>query len=494
MKLEEFDFDLSHSNLLSALPYELLEMVFEFLVAEDLKRLLGLETRLREIIISSPITMRKLKLLLNESWMEKVEFIKNRGECVKALDFEFCNFELPDEFRDLMKLMRNIECLRLGNIHLAAENYNKKFKIFLMKFHKLKKLDLDNSQAVGKFVRLYLRKVQVKRLRLDFCHYNVAEEFVSLLTNQLDLETLELAGFNNILFQSLFKRDISYMLRFELKRLILNHRVTHNELFFRFVKELESIEFLEIQKEIESQEFFNVVFAMKNLKSLTLATNFVTLRNIDFKKATNSSIEELVLVTRSQYGIEQTINYLVSKLLSLKTLKVMNIKTDASDQMLAFVHLRKLESFHIENSKLKFIQNIKFDNLRSLHLTMLHPFLKFEDWENFFRHNTKIEKIVLSEFEVYYVIEAIKLEIEKFIHNFHFIEKSLKHLEINQQMRYQKPIKVFIDIGAKRKIMKVSDSFIKICRNEFHYLRKLADFELSYYADEYFELNNKYLK
>lgn len=491
MELEGFKF---HSNLLSGLPFELLEMIFEFLETVDMKQLLGLEARLREVIIASPITMRKLKLLLNESWMEKVEFVKDRGECVRAVDFEFCNFELPEEFRDLMKLMRNVECLRLGNIHLAAENYRRKSKILFMKFHKLKSLDLDNSQAVGKFVRLYLRKVQVKSLRLDFCHYNVAEEFITLLTNQLDLETLELAGFNNILYQSLFKTDISYMLRFQLKRLILNHRVTRNELFLKFIKELDSFEFLEIHKEIEFQEFFDVVFAMKNLKSLTLATNFVTLKNIDFKKATNSKIEELVLVTRSQYGIEQTINYLVSRLLSLKTLKVKNVKTDTSDQMLGFVYLKQLENLHIENSKLKFIQNIKFDNLRSLHLTMLHPFLKFDDWENFFRNNTKIEKIVLSEFEVYYVIEAIKAEIEKFVNNFHFIEKSLKHLEINQELRYQKPIKVFIDISAARKIMKVSDSFIKICRSEFHYLRKLADFELSYYADDYFELNNKYLK
>lgn len=492
MKLEELDY--LPSNPLSALPFELLEIIFEFLATDDLKQLLSVDARLRDVIISSPISMRKLKLSLNESWMEKVEFIKNRGDCVKALDFEFCHFEQPEEFRDLMKVMRNIESLRLGNIQLALENYRRKFNICLIKFSKLKYLDLDNSQAVGKFIRLYLKKAQVKSLRLDFCHYNVCDEFVALLTNQLDLETLELSGFSNILFQSLFQNDICYMMRFELKRLVLNLRVTNNPIFFKFVQELETIEALEIYKEIETQEFFNAVFAMRNLRSLTLATHFVTLRNIDFKKATNSKIEELVLVTRSQYGIEQTINYLLSRLLSLKALKVINVKTDSSDQMLAFVHLKKLERLYIENSKLKFIQNIKFDNLRSLHLSNLHPFLKFEDWENFFRLNNKIERIVLSEFEVYYVIEAIKAEIEKFVNNFHFIEKSLRHLEINQELRYQKPIKVFIDIGVTRKIMKVSDSFIKICRNEFHYLRKLADFELTYFADDYFELNNKYLK
>lgn len=481
-------------DALSQLPFELLEIIFQFLNVHDLKRLLDLGGRIRDVIISSPISMRKLKLFLNENWMDQVWFVKESGDCVMELDFDFCNFEQPDEFRDLMKLMRNIEKLKLSNVHISAENFNKKFKVLLMKFHKLKVIDLDNSQAMGKLVRHYLRKVQVKSLRLDFCHYNVAHELVELLWNQQSLTTLELSGFNNILYQSLFKHDISYTISFELKRLILNHRVTRHELFLKFLSVLTTLEFLEVHKEIEVQDFFNVVFAIQNLRSLTLATNFVTLKNIDFKKVTNSKINELVLITRSQYGIEQTINYLVTKLLNLKTLKIMNTKTDSSDQLLGFVHLKKLENLHIENSKLKFIQNVKFNNLRSLHLSKLHPFLKFEDWENFFQNNRKIEEIVLSEFEVYYVIESIKSEIEKFVNNLHYIEKSLKHFEVHQELRYQKPIKLFIDINDKRKIMKVSDSFIKICRNEFHYLRKFSDFKLSYYADDYFELNNKYLK
>lgn len=489
MELDDFCFE---SNPLSKLPFELLEIIFEFLEADDLKGLLSLGGRAREVIVASPIAMRKLKMFLNENWLEKVSFIKDRGECVKALDFDFSSFEMPEQFRDLMKLMRNIEKLRLTNVHIAAENVNKKFKIFTMKFHKMNSLDLDNSQAIGKLVRLYLKKVQVKRLRLDFCHYNVAHELVELLRNQMSLTTLELSGFNNILYQSLFKHDISYTFWFELKRLILNHRVTHNELFMKFFKALTTLECIEVHKEIETQEFFNIVFAIEKLKSLTLATNFVTLKSIDFKKAANSKIEELVLNTRSQYGIEQTLNYLVTKLLHLKTLKVINMKTDSSDQMLAFVHLKKLEKLHIENSKLKFIQNIKFDNLRSLHLSKLHPYLKFEDWENFFRNNRKIEEIVLSEFEVYYVIDSIKAEIDKFVDNLHFIEKTLKHFEVYQELRYQKPIKVYIDFNEK--VMKVSDSFIKICRSEFHYLRTLSDFKLTYYADEHFELNNKYLK
>ena len=491
LDLDDFS---NNRNFLNQLPFELLEIIFQFLNVEDLKCLLDLGERVRDVAVTSPISMRKLKLFMNEDWMEQVKFIKESGDCVKDLVFDFCNFETPDEFRDLMKLMRNVERIKLSNVHITADNFNKKFKVLAMKFYKLNHLDLDNSQAMGKLVRLYLKKVQVKRLRLDFCHYNVATEFVELLWNQQSLETLELSGFNNILYQSLFQHDISYTIAFELKRLILNHRVTRHEFYLKLLRILTSLEFLEVHKEVENQDFFNIIFAMENLKSLTLATNFVTLKNIDFKKATNSKIEELVLVTRSQYGIEQTINYLVTKLLNLKTLKIVNMKTDSSDQLLGYVHLKNLETLHIENSKLKFIQNVKFDQLRCLHLSNLHPFLKFEDWENFFKNNPKIEKIVLREFEVYYVIESIKVEIEKFVKNLHFVEKSLKHFEIYQELRYQKPIKLFIDISEKRKIMKVSDSFIKICRNEFHYLRKLADFHLSYYADDYFELNNKYLK
>lgn len=491
MKME---FEGFQANPLNELPFELLEMIFEFLQTQDLKSLLHLGERVRDVVIKSPIAMRKLKLSLMENWGEKVAFLKEFGDCVIDLDFDFCDFEVPEEFRDLMKLMRNVEKLKLCNLHIAAENFNKRFRVLQMKFHKLHTLDIDNSQAMGKLVRLYLKKLYVTKLRLDFSHYNVSTEFTRLLQNQHDLKTLELSGFHNILYQSLFHYDISYTIWFQLERLILNHRVTHNELFFNFLKELTTLQHLEIHKEIESQDFFNIVFEMKNLKSLKLATNFVTLKNIDFKKVTNSKIEELVLVTRSQYGIEQTLNFLVTKLTNLKSLKVVNMKTDSSDQMLGFVHLKKLEKLYVENSKLKFIQNIKFENLRFLHLNKLHPFLKLEDWENFFRNNRKIEEIILSEFEVYYVIESIRTEISKFIYNLHYIEKSLKKFEVYQEMRYQKPIKVDLRLSEKQKTMKVSDSFIKFCRDEFHFLRKFADFDLSYYADDYFELNNKYLK
>lgn len=483
----------SGPNLLCDLPFELLEMVFEYLEREDLRSLLYCDNRVHDVVVASPISMRKLKLSLNESWREKVSFIREFGECVKALSIEFCNFDFPSEFCELMKSMRSIESLKVANVHIEAENFNKKYKILLMKFGKLRHLSVDNSQAVGKLVRLYLRKVQVKSLRLDFSHYNVHEELVELLRNQRKLETLEMAGFNNILYSSLFRHDISYTFEFELKKLILNHRVIKHELFLRFLKALPLVE-LEVNKEIESQDFFNVVFAMETLRSLTLATNFVTLKNIDFKKAVNSKLQELVLVTRNQYGVDQTINFLVTKLLDLRTLKIVNLKTDTSDQLLGFVHLKSLEKLHIENSKLKFLQNIKLDHLRSLHLHNVHPFLKFEDWEKFFLANRKIEEIVVTDFEVYYVTEAIKSEIGKIINNLKPIEKNLRRLEIFQELRYSKPIKVAMRISENQKTLKVSDSFIKVCRDDFHYLRKLADFKLTYYADEYFELNNKYLK
>lgn len=479
------------------LPYELLEIIFDHLKTEDLKCLLHLGGYLREVITTSPLTMRKLKLLLSENWREKLSFVRDSGECVKTLEFDRCNFEDPGEFRDVLRMMKNIENLKISNVHITAENFNKKFKVLALKFTKINSLNIDNSQAAGKLYRLYMKNLRVEELTLDFCHYNVTTEFVRLLQYQHSLKTLQLSGFNNILYQSLFQTDISYTFWFQLHRLIINHRVTKNEFFLKFLKALTSLQQLEVHKEIEIQEFFNTIFEMPNLRSLTLATNFVTLKSIDFKKTSNSQIEELILITRSQYGIEQTINYLITKLLNLKTLRIFNIKTDSSDQLLGYVHLKKLKNLQIENSKLKFLQNVKFDCLRSLHLNKIHPFLKFEDWENFLKINSRLEEIVISEIEVYYVIESIKIELEKIIHNLHYVAKTLKHFKIDQELRYQKPMRVLIrvcDNDAAKTIMKVSDSFIKICRDEFQMLRKLNNFVLSYYDDDCLTLNNKYLK
>lgn len=77
------------------LPYELLEIIFSYLKREDLITLIGLDYYLRDVIISSALTMRKLKLLLSENWNDKMQFVKNFGNCVKMLELDHCKFEEP---------------------------------------------------------------------------------------------------------------------------------------------------------------------------------------------------------------------------------------------------------------------------------------------------------------------------------------------------------------------------------------------------------------
>lgn len=477
------------------LPYEMLESIFDYVLCNDLKNLMLIESRFREIVITSPRLMRKLRLVLWENWRSRVPFIEENGNNVKELIFDHTSFEKPNEFKDLMKLMRGIEILKLNNVHIIAENITKKYKVLSLKIPKIKKLDMDNSKAVPKVLKLYLKKLQVQELKLDFSHYNTTSDLTEFLCKQKHLKKLTLSGFENIMYKSLFSDDINDRVQFQLKHLIINHRIVPNASFLSFLKTQKSLEKLEVHKEINITEFFNVIFEM-SIASLTLQTNFVTLKNINFKKISNSNISELVLFTKKQYGIEQTINFLVSKLQNLKTLKIINSITDSSDQLLGYVHLKKLENLHIENSKLKFIQNINFNCLKSIHLCKIYPFLKFEDWTNLLKNNTGIEEITLSEIECYYVTESIKTEIDNIIYNLHYL-KFVKIFELYQELRYQKPIKVVMRTTGNVKKMQVSDSFIKICRDEFHLLRKINSTlvqDLSYFADENLYLNNKYLK
>ena len=157
------------------------------------------------------------------------------------------------------------------------------------------------------------------------------------------------------------------------------------------------------------------------------------------------------------------------------------------------MNLKTLQNLSVDNSKLKFLQNIKFENLVTLKLSNIHPFLKSEDWENLFKSNPQIQELFISNFEVYYDVENIKIEVSKVLQNLHYLMKNLKTFELFQELRYKKPIKVLMKRDKSVKILRASDSFIKICRHEFHMLRKFDDFKLVYYADDYFELNNKYL-
>lgn len=315
-------------NPFNDLPFELLELIFEYLDPGDLRSLLSMTGRLYDVIVTSPISMRKLKLNLDENWNASSVFVRESGENVKDATFQYCNFDDPRQFRDLLKHISNVERLKVCNIHISAEVFTRKFRKFFIDLDRLRRLDVDNSQAVGKLLRLYLPDPQVTHLRMDFTHFNVTKEFVKLLWSQIDLTTLELGGFSEIMLRSLFPLDISYMIRFELKKLIFNCGIVSDANFLKCMEIFsETLEELEVHKELESMEFFKLMFKMEKLRALTLATNFITLKTfIDCieaaKKSFHFGIKELTLVTRSQYGIEQPINFIVEKLKNLESLKV----------------------------------------------------------------------------------------------------------------------------------------------------------------------------
>lgn len=315
-------------NPFDFLPFELVELIFEYLEPDDLRSLIAIPGWLRDVLITSPISMRKLQLTLNEDWQEKSVFVRENGENVKTVSFQHCRFDDPRQFRDLLKCMENIEKLKVANIHISAEVFTRKFRRFFVDLANLRRLDIDNSQAVGKLIRLYFHDPQVEEMKLDFSHFNVTKELVRILWSQLDLRVLELSGFSEIMLQSLFSHDISYMIRFELRKLIFNCNIIENSNFLKTLEIFsETLEELEIYKEIEWIEFFKLILRMKKLKALTLATNFVTIKTFidcidSARKSFRFDIKELTLVTRSQYGIEQPINFILEKLASLENLKV----------------------------------------------------------------------------------------------------------------------------------------------------------------------------
>lgn len=465
------------------LPYEILEEAFRYLPSKDAKSLLEVNHRIREIVMTSGAVMRMLPVFLGEHWHNHMDFLKAYGDAVRDLRFDHCMFNSPEEFKEAIKLLQGIECLKLTNVHIKAENYKKEFEVIVIKFPRLKKIEMDNSKANGKILS-FLKKTQVKQLKLDFCHFNVTTEFTDFFSQQEDLHTLFLSGWENVLMESLFGVTIIFKICFQLKKLVLDHNIIKNEHFFNFLRFQTEIEELEILKEVQTEDFVNLVFTeFKKLKRLTLRTNFVSLKNINFKKAALSPLSELVLITRSEYGIEHTINQLVIKLLNLKSLKIVNMKPDNS-QVLESLHLKKLENLFIENSKLRFLQNIKFNCLKTIHINSLQLFLKADDWTNLLKNNPNIESLIVRDIECNYQTDVIKAEINKIIYNLHYVVKTLKYLEISQELTYQKPIKLVVKVAEKYRTLKCSDSFIKLCRTEFHYLRNLGNYTCSYFDDD----------
>lgn len=466
------------------LPFDVMESIFKYLEPSDLKSLMHIDYNVRDVIQTCRVTMRKLPLYLNENWDTKCDFVESCGEFVKEAICKGCVFEEPKDLCKILSQMGNLEILRLTNILLKAENMKKQFEAIPLSFPKLRSIQIDNSPAVVKIIQ-NLRSVQVRELKLDFSHLTATDDYTEFLCQQKSLEKLTITGWDNIILRSLFYRDISFHVLFDLTSLKIFFKVEPHDNFKRFLMNQPELQELELHKEVLDEEIFNIIFRMENLKSLLLRTNFVSLKNIDLKKISHSKLSELQLITRSEYGIDQTINTLVTKLLDLKSLKIIHLKTDSSDQLLGFVNLKKLENFYVENSKLKFIQNIKLDRLKRLHIRTLHIFLKFGDWENFFKDHPTIEELIVEGFECSFKIPKIKQEIQKIIYNLDFL-RNLKHFEIFQEIKYQKPIKLNLEFKNKVKSLKISDSFIKHCRDEFHFLRQLLgdDLHLYYYADD----------
>lgn len=132
------DDEFLYSNPFNFLPFELLELIFEYLQPEDLKSLLNITGWLHDVLVASPISMRKLKLILDESWEEKIEFVQENGENVRDLSFQHCNFDDPRQVRDLMRCMTNVEVLKLSNVHISAEVFTRKFRKFFIELERVK--------------------------------------------------------------------------------------------------------------------------------------------------------------------------------------------------------------------------------------------------------------------------------------------------------------------------------------------------------------------
>lgn len=467
-------------------PNEIFLNIFDYLDRADLKEVLSVCKRFRELIISSRPLMRKLPMNLSKNWINKIEFAGDFGDFVKTLKMDFCSFDSIEEFKSILNLFPNVEKLKINYIYikqppieLTAQREAAPRPIQPadddVAFECLKSVEIA-SKFWGYITQLdmkilnHLNTDNLEELLIKLPMQKFSPDFISFLCRQRKLKTLQVFDefidsflfddftesltYNNFI-SSLFEIDLSERVSFQLKKFAIHYRGDHHENFTKFLSTQNELEEIELKAYEDNFVRFKITFdLMKDfrVRKLCIPLELVPANTVnDVSRYVNPHVQHLRL---NGYNNDPVLFNLMLKIFP-------NLKSIHLEYMLEFpcenlALMPYLEFIQADHFKIDTLQNIHIKKLKRLEIGNLYPFV-YTDWEGITKTNPTIEELVINEVSHFNTMTAIKNSVG-------IIVRDLKQLHYLKIIQNESPdcLKIIAEMRQQR--LRLSPYATKICK------------------------------
>jgi hypothetical protein len=469
------------------LPNEIVLNIFEYLLRDDLKEILRVNKRFRELIITNSKLMRILPMTVSKNWLSKIEFANNYGYYVKELTMDHTTFESIDEFKTFLNLFANIEKLKINYIYIKQPDYEnssscheeerKDGESHNHTFESLKSIDISSKffayiTNVDTQILNFLITNQLQELSIKLPMQKFSSSFIDFLCRQSKLKMLQVFDefidsflfddfteniTHNQFISSLFEIDLSEKATFQLKKLAINYRGDHRENFQKFISTQNELDELEIRKYEDDFVRFKISLALMKdfrVRKLIIPLELIQTNVVhDMDSYVNKNVIELQL---NGYNNDPAIFNMMLKIFpNIKRLRLEYMLEFACENLSTLPQLEILEADHF---KIDCMKNVK-SKLRRLVIGNLYPLL-YTDWEEITKMNTGLQEIVINGVSHFNTLMAIKNSVTVMLRDL----KQLSFLKITQN-ESSDCLRVVADMKNKR--LKLSPLAMKMLKDTF---------------------------
>lgn len=238
-------------HLSTILPEEILLQIFGETDKSDLQKFLEISHEWRDLLIRNAKVMRKLPLILmNDTWRDKLEFVKSYGKFIRNVEFIETNLESFEDVLSVLNHTPNVEKVSLIKVKIAdvevvesSENDDESLKkssseitrekLFLSNLNGIVIKDDDNVGSLKFFVdNIEANLINIKYELNDDSQLIILSE---LLIENHDLKTLEITSKVESTFSP--SDGVLELFKFKLQKLTIKASLMkYDEQLFKFLK------------------------------------------------------------------------------------------------------------------------------------------------------------------------------------------------------------------------------------------------------------------
>lgn len=385
----------------------------------ELKNLLSVSKRFRELIVSTPELMRKIPVIFfMESWRETIPFVEKNGKFVRSVKFDYCKQFNSNDTKAILSLTPNVECFEFASNHM--ENYEaEEADNVELNLKSLKSISIDTNDVASVILINDLRNCRsIEKFAIDAYFYKPTTIYGNFLTLQKNLTELDVSSYDKTLLgiNAIFTKELRERKDLRLKTLKLNCDVPYDEGFSAFLRsQSKNVEHFVIRSYRTDFHYYRLVFSgFTNLRKLSFGTDEI------INDARAAEIEKYSLPSVIEFNADTNVEDIsvfaaVMKMFpNLEVLSIAELNFELTGILETLPKLRKLQ---IDDFKIEMMIFARSLSLRELDVTIQDPMMLSVLWKSLAGNCPNIERLVIKDIGNRRLSGTISREIEKILRN-----------------------------------------------------------------------------